>query len=148
MVWGATWLYRATKAPNYWSYVLKNIHNVGSGSENINGVSSRVGSVTEFGWDNKNAGVNVLVSRVSILTSKLIKIEHFVLNLNICFLLCWQFINTINSNSSNPFIPNADKFVCSLLPESPTKSVSYSPGNFPNFDSINPLFLYDMSFLS
>ncbi|KAH9678335.1 Endoglucanase 23 [Citrus sinensis] len=92
---------RATKAPNYWNYVVENIYNLGSGRKITNGVSSSGGSVTEFGWDNKNAGINVLVSR---------------------------FINTINSNSSNPFIPKADTFVCSLLPESPTKSVSYSPG--------------------
>ncbi|ESR34937.1 Endoglucanase 4 [Citrus sinensis] len=101
LVWGAAWLYRATKAPNYWNYVVENIYNLGSGRKITNGVSSSGGSVTEFGWDNKNAGINVLVSR---------------------------FINTINSNSSNPFIPKADTFVCSLLPESPTKSVSYSPG--------------------
>ncbi|TYH61419.1 hypothetical protein ES332_D07G050700v1 [Gossypium tomentosum] len=34
----------------------------------------------------------------------------------------------IKSQTPEPFITNADKFVCSVLPESPTVSVSYSPG--------------------
>ncbi|KAH1131500.1 hypothetical protein J1N35_002878 [Gossypium stocksii] len=55
-------------------------------------------SFAEFGWDTKHAGINVLVSRL------------------------------IKSQTPEPFITNADKFVCSVLPESPTVSVSYSPG--------------------
>ncbi|XP_012466569.1 endoglucanase 8 isoform X1 [Gossypium raimondii] len=55
-------------------------------------------SFAEFGWDTKHAGINVLVSRL------------------------------IKSQTPEPFITNADKFVCSVLPESPTISVSYSPG--------------------
>ncbi|KAH7537880.1 hypothetical protein FEM48_Zijuj03G0140000 [Ziziphus jujuba var. spinosa] len=31
-------------------------------------------------------------------------------------------------SDSNLFIPNADQFVCSIFPQSPTKSVSYTPG--------------------
>ncbi|KAJ4706209.1 Endoglucanase [Melia azedarach] len=101
LIWGAAWLYRATKAPNYWNYVVNNIHNLeNSVRKNTDSGLTSGGNFAEFGWDNKNAGINVLISR---------------------------FIRTIASGS-NPFIPNADKFVCSLLPESPTKSVSYSPG--------------------
>lgn len=33
-------------------------------------------------------------------------------------------------SNSNPFIPVADQFVCSIFPQSPTKSVSYTSGNF------------------
>ncbi|KAB2072873.1 hypothetical protein ES319_A07G046800v1 [Gossypium barbadense] len=55
-------------------------------------------SFAEFGWDTKHAGINVLVSRL------------------------------IKSQTPKPFITNADKFVCSVLPESPTVSVSYLPG--------------------
>ncbi|TYG60216.1 hypothetical protein ES288_D07G050400v1 [Gossypium darwinii] len=55
-------------------------------------------SFAEFGWDTKHAGINVLVSRL------------------------------IKSQTPEPFITNADKFVCSVLPESPIVSVSYSPG--------------------
>ncbi|KAF3433132.1 hypothetical protein FNV43_RR24234 [Rhamnella rubrinervis] len=99
LVWGAAWLFKATKAPIYKNYVLENIHNLET--SNINGppiLSS--GSFSEFGWDSKHAGINVLVSKLV----------------------------TSYTSDSTPFISNADKFVCSLLPESPTLSVSYSPG--------------------
>ncbi|XP_031268044.1 endoglucanase 4-like [Pistacia vera] len=83
LLWGAAWLYRATLIPDYWNYVVKNAYNLGN--------------YNEFGWDNKNAGINVLVTR-------------------------------LNTSNSGLFIGNANKFACSLLPESPTKAVDYSPG--------------------
>ncbi|RDY06234.1 Endoglucanase 8, partial [Mucuna pruriens] len=86
LVWGAAWLFKATKLPYYLDYIEENIQNLKS--------------FGEFGWDSKDAGINVLVSKL-----------------------------LINSSSSfKPFILNADKFVCSVLPESPSVSVSYSPG--------------------
>nr|QCQ73719.1 endo-(1,4)-beta-D-glucanase [Litchi chinensis] len=101
LLWGAAWLFRATKATYYWNYVVNNIHDLEKYSiiKNVNGVSYTGGSFAEFGWDSKHAGINVLVSRIME-----------------------------NSPSSGPFVQNADKFVCSLLPDSPTKLVSYSPG--------------------
>ncbi|KAL5746046.1 hypothetical protein ACOSP7_027192 [Xanthoceras sorbifolium] len=100
LLWGAAWLFWATKENYYWNYVVKNINNLeNSITKNVNGVSYSGGSFAEFGWDSKHAGINILVSRIMK-----------------------------NSSRSDPFVPNADKFVCSLLPESPTKSVSYSPG--------------------
>ncbi|KAL2329368.1 hypothetical protein Fmac_022795 [Flemingia macrophylla] len=78
--------YQATKLPYYLDYIGKNIHNV----KNFG----------EFGWDSKDAGINVLLTKL-----------------------------LINSSSNyKPFILNADKFVCSVLPESHSVSVSYSPG--------------------
>ncbi|KAK0597322.1 hypothetical protein LWI29_024040 [Acer saccharum] len=59
------------------------------------------GSFAEFGWDSKHAGVNVLLSRV-------LADEH--------------------SKFQQPFFQYADKYVCSVLPESPSNSVSFSPG--------------------
>ncbi|KAK7312078.1 hypothetical protein VNO77_35645 [Canavalia gladiata] len=54
----------------------------------------------EFGWDSKHAGINVLVSQ-------------------------WVMADP---SKANPFVPNADKFICSLLPNSPTREVTYSKG--------------------
>ncbi|XP_013455338.2 endoglucanase 8 [Medicago truncatula] len=54
----------------------------------------------EFGWDSKHAGINVLVS-------------HWMMN---------------DASNQSPFISNADNLICSLLPNSPTKSVTYSKG--------------------
>uniref|UniRef100_A0A0R0JMF9 cellulase n=1 Tax=Glycine max TaxID=3847 RepID=A0A0R0JMF9_SOYBN len=87
LVWGAAWLFKATKRPNYVDYIDKNIHNLKN--------------FAEFGWDSKDVGINVLVSKL--------------------------LINS--SSNSKPFIlNNADKFVCSVLPESPSVLVSYSSG--------------------
>ncbi|KAM1054393.1 hypothetical protein ACFX2I_001742 [Malus domestica] len=99
LIWGAAWLFKATKQINYWNYVLQNMPKLDSG--NTNGVSWVGGSFAEFGWDSKHAGINVLVSKLSMSTI---------------------------STESLPFISNADRFICTLLPESPTLSVSYSPG--------------------
>jgi len=40
---------------------------------------------------------------------------------------CQLLINNTSSDSK-PFIFNAEKFVCAVLPESPSVSVKYSPG--------------------
>ncbi|PON56249.1 Glycoside hydrolase [Parasponia andersonii] len=102
LVWGAGWLFKATKEPYYWNYVMTNAQSLNSLIvKDIDGVLYSGGSFAEFGWDSKHAGINVLVSK---------------------------FLLSNDSTSSAPFISNADKFICSVLPESPTKSVSYSPG--------------------
>lgn len=65
MLWGAAWLYRASKESNYWNYVVENIHNLeNTVVKNINGFSYRGGSYAEFGWDTKHAGISILVSNV------------------------------------------------------------------------------------
>ncbi|KAG7017092.1 Endoglucanase 4, partial [Cucurbita argyrosperma subsp. argyrosperma] len=52
LIWGAAWLFKATKAANYWNYITKN------------GIQSYSdGSFAEFGWDTKHAGINVLISK-------------------------------------------------------------------------------------
>lgn len=67
MLWGAAWLYKATGAADYWKYVRENIDKMDSTViRNFNGVpvSYMNGAVTEFGWDSKHSGINVLVSKV------------------------------------------------------------------------------------
>ncbi|KAJ6294507.1 hypothetical protein OIU76_022558 [Salix suchowensis] len=49
LVWGAAWLYKATRDPKFWVYVVKNIATLG-------------GSIFDFGWDSKQSGINILVS--------------------------------------------------------------------------------------
>lgn len=61
------WLFKATKAPNYWNYVVENISKLEKiVVKNADGVSYSGGSIAEFGWDTKHAGINILVSKVSI----------------------------------------------------------------------------------
>lgn len=56
-MWGAAWLRRATGEGAYKDYIQNNAKTLGA-EDNIN----------EFGWDNKHAGLNVLVSKVSLLS--------------------------------------------------------------------------------
>ncbi|KAL5073531.1 hypothetical protein RYX36_012515 [Vicia faba] len=53
LVWGAAWLYKASNDITYWNFVKSNIQSLGP--------------LTEFGWDAKHAGINVLISEVSAL---------------------------------------------------------------------------------
>ena len=53
-MWGAAWLRRATQDGSFLDYIQNNGKTLGA-EDNIN----------EFGWDNKHAGLNVLVSKVS-----------------------------------------------------------------------------------
>lgn len=53
LLWGAAWLGRASNDDSYLNYLQNNGKTLGA-DENIN----------EFGWDNKHAGLNVLVSKV------------------------------------------------------------------------------------
>ncbi|KAK8626818.1 hypothetical protein V6N13_134448 [Hibiscus sabdariffa] len=115
LVWAAVWLMRATRSPYYWNYVLANIQNL-----------DKTSSFAEFGWDAKHAGINVLVSRAS---------NRFTVLISICsckkLLLIFENLQLVKSQAPytpEPFTTNADRFVCSVLPESQTVSVSYSPG--------------------
>ncbi|XP_047959271.1 endoglucanase 8-like [Salvia hispanica] len=92
LLWGAAWLYKASKKSVYLNYVMQNI---------INFKPQIEAGISEFGWDAKHAGIGVLISKL-------------VLN------------NTMET--STPFLSYADTFICSILPDSPTNIVQFSPG--------------------
>jgi len=52
LIWGAAWLYKASDDENYMNFVKSNIQSI---------------QPYEFGWDAKHAGINVLVSQVSLI---------------------------------------------------------------------------------
>ncbi|KAL9164614.1 hypothetical protein ABFS82_06G116100 [Erythranthe guttata] len=92
LLWAAAWLHKATKSHVHWNYLVQNMNNFKPHIE---------GSMFEFGWDAKHAGINILVSK-------------YVVNRSL--------------EATTPFLFYADSFVCSVLPESPTKIVNFSPG--------------------
>lgn len=59
LLWGAAWLRRASQDDSYLNYLQNNGKTLGA-DDNIN----------EFGWDNKHAGLNVLVSKVNNISNK------------------------------------------------------------------------------
>ena len=56
LLWAAAWLYKATNDPYYLDYL-------GVNGDSMGGTSW---TMTEFGWDVKYAGVQVLVAKVQI----------------------------------------------------------------------------------
>ncbi|XP_077234391.1 endoglucanase 8-like [Tasmannia lanceolata] len=97
LLWAAAWLHKATNNKYYWNYLMANLYTL-KHSAKFNGGEN----FGEFGWDDKHAGLNVLVSN--------------------------ELPMMDGAYGSNPFHTDADKFVCTVLPESPTKSVNYSQG--------------------
>jgi endoglucanase len=58
------WLHKATKNHSYINYIQINGKTLGV---QINGKTLGADeNINEFGWDNKHAGINVLVSKVNI----------------------------------------------------------------------------------
>lgn len=64
MLWGAAWLHKASRRRVYREYIVRNEVVLRAGD-----------TINEFGWDNKHAGINVLISKVSQLSSTLLLIE-------------------------------------------------------------------------
>ncbi|PIA55972.1 hypothetical protein AQUCO_00700351v1 [Aquilegia coerulea] len=90
LLWGAAWLRRASQSDTYLNYIQYNGKTLGA-EDNIN----------EFGWDNKHAGLNVLVSK--------------------------EFLEG-NMYSLESYKASADSFMCTLIPESSSSHIEYTPG--------------------
>ncbi|KAL3327491.1 hypothetical protein AABB24_035264 [Solanum stoloniferum] len=90
LLWGAAWLHKATRRRQYREYIVKNEVILRAGD-----------TINEFGWDNKHAGINVLISK-EVLMGKAPDLKSFQVN--------------------------ADAFICSILPGISHPQVQYSPG--------------------
>jgi hypothetical protein len=55
LLWGAAWLHRASRRREYREYIKRNEVALGASD-----------AINEFGWDNKHAGINVLISKVTV----------------------------------------------------------------------------------
>ncbi|XP_042493910.1 endoglucanase 23-like [Macadamia integrifolia] len=90
LLWGAAWMRRASQDDSYLNYIQNNGKTLGA-DENIN----------EFGWDNKHAGLNVLISK--------------------------EFLER-NVYSLESYKASADSFICTIIPESSSSHIEYTPG--------------------
>ena len=86
LLWAATWLYKATGEDNYLNFVSTN-----------EGLSQ---GVSEFSWDNKFAGVQILLAK--------------------------EFLN--GKTNLARFKNDADSFVCALTPGSSSVQIRTTPG--------------------
>ncbi|PIN08929.1 Cellulase [Handroanthus impetiginosus] len=92
LLWAASWLYHATGERSYFEYVT------GKNGEDF----ANWGSPTWFSWDNKLAGTQVLLSRVSFFGAK----------------------DIANSDVLQKYRESAEAVMCGLLPKSPTATAS------------------------
>ncbi|XP_073315265.1 endoglucanase 8-like [Primulina huaijiensis] len=91
LLWGAAWLHKASRRREYKEYIVRNEVVLRAGD-----------TINEFGWDNKHAGINVLLSKEVLMG---------------------------RANDLKSFQMNADTFICSLLPGINSHAqVQYSPG--------------------
>lgn len=96
LLWAATWLYHATTDQTYFDYVT------GQNGQAF----ANWGSPSWFSWDNKLAGAQVLLSRLSFFGSKDIS----------------------NSQILKKYKETAEAVMCGLLPKSPTATTSRTDG--------------------
>lgn len=87
LLWGAAWLRRASKEGTYLDYIQNNGKTLGAED-----------STNEFGWDNKHAGINVLVSKVCLHQSPPVS-EH-------TFCSCNKFRETSVADTKRKWVPN------------------------------------------
>ncbi|XP_011620979.2 endoglucanase 9 [Amborella trichopoda] len=106
LLWGATWLLRATNDV----YYLNLIRSLGADDD-----------ADIFSWDNKFAGARVLLSRRSL----------------------------VNGDPTfKQFQMEAEKFMCSILPNSPSSTTTYTPGGLIyKLSSSNLQYVTSISFL-
>ncbi|KAL5778184.1 hypothetical protein ACOSP7_011110 [Xanthoceras sorbifolium] len=96
LLWAASWLYHATQDKSYFQYVT---------GENGKAFANW-GSPTWFSWDNKLAGTQVLLSRLSFFGGK----------------------DTSSNSGLQMYRKTAEAVMCSLLPKSPTATKSRTRG--------------------
>lgn len=99
LLWAAAWLYHATHNESYLNYV-----SVGNGQE----FAQWGAAPTWFSWDNKHAGVQVLLSRVHLFGT-----------------------NTTSSavrSDIERYKMTAEAIICALLPDSPTSAPNRTEG--------------------
>ncbi|KAI4336793.1 hypothetical protein L6164_015274 [Bauhinia variegata] len=94
LLWAASWLYHATHDDSFLEYVT------GQNGEDY----ANFGSPTWFSWDNKLAGTQVLLSRLSFFNAK-------------------DISNSYSSGLQN-YRKTAEAVMCGLLPDSPTATKS------------------------
>ncbi|GAB2267653.1 hypothetical protein Dimus_002636 [Dionaea muscipula] len=91
LLWGAAWLWRATQDGQYLDYIESNGQQFGAFT-----------NIYEFGWDNKHAGLNVLLSKEVSDEGKLPSLQEYK--------------------------DSAKSFICTLVPGSSYPHIEYTQG--------------------
>lgn len=123
MLWAAAWLHKASANNSYLQYIDSNGKTLGDNEE-----------LHEFGWNNKRAGIDVLLSKVISPCSFTVLIST-VLNFKAIYTCVSFYTQEYLSGNGwflKPYQGYADSFICALFPETPYRPhVQYTPGS-PN----------------
>lgn len=65
LLWGAAWLHKATKNPTYLNYIQVNGQTLGADE-----------SDNTFSWDDKHVGARILLSKVTLISSRSILLSR------------------------------------------------------------------------
>ncbi|CAI5482386.1 unnamed protein product [Closterium sp. Yama58-4] len=118
LLWAAAWLYRATGDEAYLQYIQRNDAQLGGSTQQL----------SEFSWDNKYAGAQLLLTERSSLNAPS----------PLCLLLPQLLLSgRIPSSSSdlfNRYRRNAEFYVCSNMPNNPLSRTPRTPGKNTNPD--------------
>ncbi|GJN00120.1 hypothetical protein PR202_ga17283 [Eleusine coracana subsp. coracana] len=142
LLWGAAWLHKASRRREYRDYIRRNEVALHAGD-----------TINEFGWDNKHAGINVLISKqqyiIALSRSTVVKrgahMPPFASRRSPAFSIDYRIQQTVIDPCSvyvvkevlmgkdeffQSFRVNADNFICSLLPgiSGQHPQIQYSPG--------------------
>ncbi|PON41980.1 Glycoside hydrolase [Parasponia andersonii] len=124
LLWGAAWLHKASRRRQYREYIVRNEVVLRAGD-----------TINEFGWDNKHAGINVLISKEaesSLVYGMCKKAGDFGSTHTQAIIssemLLYREVLMGRAEYFESFKQNADGFICSLLPGISHPQVQYSPG--------------------
>jgi endoglucanase len=118
-MWAAAWLHKAsTNDSFYLQYIQANGKPPGAND-----------GIYEFSWENKHAGISVLLSKV-ITTPQCLYQLSLNLQSYLYLLVCQCFQDYLSENISflESYQEDAESFICSLLPETSDSHVQYTPG--------------------
>ncbi|WRX17075.1 Glycoside hydrolase family 9 - like 10 [Theobroma cacao] len=111
LLWGASWIHRASQDNSYLTYIQSNGHTMGSDNDDYS-----------FSWDDKRAGTKVLLSKVfSRISSLLLPQKTSSESLPIDFL-------EKSTEEFQLYKSHADNYICSLIPGTSGFQAQYTPG--------------------
>ncbi|KAF7815873.1 endoglucanase 11-like [Senna tora] len=125
LLWAATWLYKATKREEYLKYVLENGYDFGG----------TTWAITEFSWDVKYAGVQIIASMVIsnyqfsnlLILFYFFNLKKYLLLVNFLMLLMEEKHEKKNEGILKQYRSKAEHYLCACLNQNNITNVRRTP---------------------
>ncbi|PIA34839.1 hypothetical protein AQUCO_03700250v1 [Aquilegia coerulea] len=117
LLWGASWLHKASQNHSYLAYIQSNGHTLGADDDDFS-----------FSWDDKRVGTKILLSKVFLAPKNILQnITSFHL-INMFYLNFLQNFLDTNAEQFQLYKIHSDNFICSLIPGSSGLQAQYTAG--------------------